>query len=148
MFLLILLVIICYYADMYRDVEKIQKKICEELATGKSLLSICENKEIPSRHVVYGWLESNQDFQDNYRRARSIQADIVFEECMAIADSCGNEDVNKARLMIDTRKWVAGKMKPKKYGDKQQVEHSVKPYEATTDELEMYKQHLIEGESE
>ena len=28
-----------------------------------------------------------------------------------------NEDIQRARLQIDTRKWVAGKLRPKKYGD-------------------------------
>ena len=30
----------------------------------------------------------------------------------------------EAKLQIDTRKWVLSRMNPKKYGDKQQMEHS------------------------
>ena len=32
--------------------------------------------------------------------------------------------IDHRRLQIDTRKWLIGKMAPKKYGDKQQLEHS------------------------
>ena len=34
------------------------------------------------------------------------------------------EHVQRSRLRVDTRKWIASKLKPKKYGDKQAVEHS------------------------
>ena len=35
-----------------------------------------------------------------------------------------NEWINRSRLRVDTRKWLMSKLAPKKYGDKQQVEHS------------------------
>nr|WP_218955665.1 hypothetical protein [Acinetobacter sp. YH12069] len=41
-----------------------------------------------------------------------------------IADSAEEEtaSIAKARLQIDARKWILGKMNPKKYSDKQTVE--------------------------
>ena len=33
-----------------------------------------------------------------------------------------HESVNRARLRIDTRKWLAGKLKPKAYGERQTVD--------------------------
>jgi hypothetical protein len=36
------------------------------------------------------------------------------------------EDANLARLQIDARKWVAARLLPKKWGDKQEIEHSGK----------------------
>lgn len=43
-----------------------------------------------------------------------------------IKDAEGHETVNydhisRARLRVDARKWIASKLKPKKYGDKQSV---------------------------
>jgi hypothetical protein len=32
--------------------------------------------------------------------------------------------LRRSALRIDARKWLAGKMAPKKYGDKQQIEHA------------------------
>jgi hypothetical protein len=62
-------------------------------------------------------------------RAREAQADAIFDECLDIADDGSNdfmgEDekyngdaVARSKLRVDTRKWMAGKLAPKKYGDK------------------------------
>lgn len=62
-----------------------------------------------------------------YARAREVQADKLFDECLTIADQYdataeklegGTDHINRARLRIDTRKWMAGKLRPKVYGDK------------------------------
>jgi hypothetical protein len=65
---------------------------------------------------VVKWLNTYPDFNKDYVRAREDQADFHADEIVAIADE--EEDPNKARVRIDARKWVAAKMRPKKYGDK------------------------------
>jgi len=57
-------------------------------------------------------------------RAREAQADKLFKECLTIADAARPEDVNVARLRVDTRKWAAARLAPKKYGD--HISHDVK----------------------
>lgn len=52
-----------------------------------------------------------------YEFARDVQADSLFDDLLTIADA-NDEEVNRSRLRIDTRKWAASKLKPKKYGDK------------------------------
>ena len=71
---------------------------------------------MPNRSSVHKWLAENKDFSDQYARAKDNQADTLADELIYIADNA--EDVQKARLQVDTRKWVASKLKPKKYGDK------------------------------
>lgn len=95
--------------------------ICAEIAEGKSLAAVCRENEINYRHV-FDWLANNKQFADNYARAREAQADYHADEIIGIADT--EEDPNKARVRIDARKWVAGKMKPKKYGDSTQIKHA------------------------
>jgi hypothetical protein len=70
------------------------------------------------------WLADDQDGKrrEQYARARDAQSDVIADEILMIADT--EEDAQKARVRIDARKWLAGKMKPKVYGDKQTVEHS------------------------
>ena len=48
-------------------------------------------------------------------------ADHYADEIIEIADK--TTDPQKARVQIDSRKWIASKLKPKKYGDRQTVEH-------------------------
>ena len=100
--------------------------ICSLLASGESLNSICKRKGFPSRNTVYRWLREYKDFRDNYARATDDRAESIFEEMLEIADGAEAEtaSIAKARLQIDARKWILGKMNPKKYSDKQQVEHT------------------------
>lgn len=94
---------------------------------------------MPSQGRVYQWLADNEDFQKQYARARELQADAIFDECIDIADDASNDfdrdtdgsvkvdhdAINRARLKIDTRKWMAGKLRPKKYGDKLEVDQKL-----------------------
>jgi hypothetical protein len=56
-----------------------------------------------------------------YAHAREDQADALADEMLDIADD-SSLDPNDRRVRIDTRKWVASKMKPRVYGDKVQTE--------------------------
>lgn len=117
-------------------------RICERLADGESLKAMCEDEDMPSKSTVFKWLAENETFSDMYARARETQADAIFDEILDIADDGRNdwmerkdaEDENigwrengealrRSQLRIDARKWMAGKLKPKKYGEKLELEH-------------------------
>lgn len=93
--------------------------ICEMLADGKSLRAICREEGMPSTSTVCKWLAKNAEFAEQYTRARELQADALFDDCLDIADKglLALDDAADRRLQIDTRKWMAGKLKGK-YSDK------------------------------
>lgn len=97
--------------------------ICERMCDGESLRKICEDRDMPSRSMVFRWLERDEAFRDQYARAREAQADKYADELVDIADEGTNENANIIRLRMDARKWAASKMAPKKYGDKLTNEH-------------------------
>ena len=96
--------------------------ICELVIDGKSLRTICLADDMPSRSTVMKWLIEQADFADQYARAREAQQDTYAEEIIHIADT--EKDPNRARVMIDARKWHASKLAPKKYGDKVDLAHT------------------------
>lgn len=98
--------------------------ICEKIANGRSLRSICAEDGMPPMKTIYRWLEANEEFRHQYARAREKQADYFAEEIIEIADSAEAESaaVSKAKLQIDARKWAASKIAPKKYGDKTELD--------------------------
>lgn len=125
--------------------------ICEELATSsKSLRTICAQKDMPAIRTVLYWLSEGENlnakdhfkaFTRQYTRAREMQADFLAEEIIEIADDGSNdymtitkgvmeynvenkELTNRSRLRVDSRKWIASKLKPKRYGDKVDMAHS------------------------
>ncbi len=101
--------------------------ICERLAEGESLRSICADKAMPGLSTVLGWLfdDKHEGFPEQYARAREAQAELRADEITDIADGVehgASEAVQAARLRVDARKWIAAKLLPKRYGDK--VQHT------------------------
>ena len=104
--------------------DEMAEKICEKIANGRSLRSICAEDGMPTTSTVCKWLIENKEFSEQYARARDKQADYFAEEIIEIADSAEAESaaVAKAKLQIDARKCAASKIAPKKYGDKQEID--------------------------
>ena len=98
---------------------------------------------MPSRRTVMRWLADPEhtDFRRGYELAREAFADRIFEEVLDIADDAGadwvasedangnsrtifdHEHVQRARLRIDTRRWVCARMAPWKYTDRARKVH-------------------------
>lgn len=72
---------------------------------------------MPERSTVYLWLLKHKEFSDMYARAKEDSADVDADDIKEIADDL-TEDPQSRRVRIDARKWIASKLKPKKYGDK------------------------------
>ena len=108
-------------------------EICTRLANGESLRSICSSDRddfMPALGTVMRWVVENQAFREQYEAARQIQAETMADEIVSIADGKGLEGEQlvalsaRDRLRVDSRKWVASKLLPKKYGDKITQEHT------------------------
>jgi len=97
--------------------------ICERIADGESLRSICREDGAPDKATVFRWLGEHEAFRDQYARAREAQADSYADDIADIADDKAL-DPNDKRVRIDARKWLAGKLRPKRYGEKIVQEHS------------------------
>ncbi|WP_292213135.1 terminase small subunit protein [Mesorhizobium sp.] len=116
--------------------DEIAARICEELIEGKSLRKICEAEDMPAASTVFLWLSRFPTFSEQYTRAREAQMEAMADDIVDIADDGTNdyvtktngdgstyeafdsEHVQRSKLRVDTRKWLMGKLAPKKYGDK------------------------------
>jgi hypothetical protein len=102
--------------------QELADRICERLASGESLRAICADDGMPDGKTVRNWLSDKPDFVLQYARAREDQAEAHADRIIEIADD-ETIDANHKRIMVDARKWVASKLKPKRYGDKLDLEH-------------------------
>lgn len=120
---------------------EIAEQICMRMMEGEGVVRICRDENMPCKSTVYRWLIHHKEFADMYARTIPIRADLYFEETLDIADNATNdwmekfnsegesqgwalngEHVQRSRLRVDTRKWAAARLNPRKYGDK--VEHT------------------------
>lgn len=118
--------------------QAISEAIFEQVVDGKNLTEICRQESMPHKATVYRWLSQNEDFRREYALAVDIRADTFAEGLYHVAETASPEDTARARLMVDTRKWLLAKMAPRKYGDKITNEHSgpdggAIPIKVTTD---------------
>lgn len=111
--------------------QELADKICEEIALGSSLRTALKGDDMPSMSMVFRWLREHAEFREQYARATEERTEAMSEDILDIADDGTNDymetdkgvqyngdSVQRARLRVDTRKWLMSKMKPKKYGDK------------------------------
>src|SRR3954470_19452968 len=101
--------------------------ICQGLASGQSLMRVCKDLGTP-HYSVLQWLRQpkREAFRIQYAQARELQADYLAEEILVIADDHKSDpDANSRRLRVDARKWYAGKLRPKKYGEASQIDVNV-----------------------
>ncbi len=142
----------------------IDEEICTRIATGEALRTICKDSHMP--HIatimtwVFGTVEGTEAFHEHYANARRMQAELYADELNDIADNGTNdwmerndsdnagyaingESIQRSRLRVDTRKWVASRLLGK-YSEKSEtkIEHSgtvtykpnIKRFDGTIDE--------------
>ena len=106
-----------------------------------SLVRINTDPALPLVSTFYDWLDSHPDASKKYARAREVHSDLQAEELsnitrnpyvgeIRVVRSGTNADgttfdteevrtidnVDRARLIVDTDKWILSKLRPKKYG--------------------------------
>lgn len=114
--------------------EQLVQTICSRLAAGESLRSICRDAAMPGAATVFRWLDEPEQadrFRERYARAREIGLELMADEILEIADDSSrdtrvdengaervdSEWVQRAKLRVDSRKWILSKQLPRKYGD-------------------------------
>lgn len=117
--------------------QELADKICEQLSIGYSLRTIIKDPELPSIATIFKWMRTNEEFLNQYARAKQEAADAMAEDILDISDNATNdwmednydkgktpgyalngENIQRSKLRVDTRKFLMAKMKPKIYGDK------------------------------
>ena len=108
------------------------EEICTVISSSSQGIKVLcqEHPHWPNKDTIFTWLRDNKDFSDQYARAKQVQIECVVDELLEIADDdsgdrvlgtdgqvhFNSQAIQRARLRIDTRKWLACKLVPKVYG--------------------------------
>lgn len=107
---------------------EVAERICFAIVEGQSLTKLCErDKSLPNWTTIFKWRRVNEEFDHAYAQAREMRAELWADEIIDIADEPAKDmaAVTRARLRVDTRKWLLSKLLPKIYGDKLEVSGNV-----------------------
>jgi hypothetical protein len=116
---------------------ELEDDILSRIACGESLRGICREDGMPNISTVIRWLDADENFARKYTRAREMQAEMLADEMLEIADDGTNdwmekkdqkgnvtgwalngEAVARSKLRLEQRRWWAEKLRPKVYGNK------------------------------
>lgn len=112
---------------------EIAAAVCERLSEVGSLRRVCADPSMPLERTVRRWYTENEEFASAYARAKEAGIDALVDETLDLADEpapstaqgatdSGHVAWNKVR--IETRRWLAERMAPKKYGVRSATEIS------------------------
>jgi|ERR1035437_8170384 hypothetical protein len=92
-----------------------------------SLRRLCAlNPDLPNRDSITDYMGRNDVFSAKCARAREDNAETMDDRILEVAQKVeyGVLDAKAGSVVISALQWRASKLKPKKYGDKQAIEHS------------------------
>lgn len=95
------------------------EKVCELLASGKSLREIGKMKGMPARSALWRWARAHPEIEEPIARARAQGFDELADK--ALEEACAASDPVKGRLALDARRWYLSKLNPARYGERQLV---------------------------
>lgn len=104
--------------------------ICEQIASGRALSEMIEKKEISvESRTVYRELARDPVFMANYARAREVSIEIKMSETEDIILGRGDfkdVDFERARELVNDRRWFAIRLQRFRYGDKVDIDVNAK----------------------
>jgi hypothetical protein len=122
-------------------------EVCTRIVEGQSLRTVCRAPGMPGLTTLFEWRRAHPGFAEQYAHAREDQADAHIEEMLDVARSAprakSSEEVQGYRLLVDTLKWRAGKMKPKSYGDKLTLDGGLSVRQMTDEQLNARLAYLL-----
>ena len=104
----------------------ITDQICQELMSGKPLTSICRNKDLPSLSTVHRWIDKHPSFAKQILQARRVGTQYYLDKMIEELETVSDKDVGIVREKLHHYRWLASKLLPSLYGDKQEVVQDTK----------------------
>lgn len=91
------------------------RKVCEDLAAGKTYQELTRNPRRPCMATLYNWRQKHPDFAEMTDAARAFGAEACADRALEVAEAATEETVRKAKLHVDTLMLRAGFLAPGKW---------------------------------
>jgi len=113
-----------------RPSKKTQKTVEEfliRISMGRSVANVCTDEDMPDVRTVFRWIAEDEAFRQSYTRACANRSLVYADTIGDIAKGvmAGKIPPDAGRVAIESYKWIAARLTPKVYGEKQQIEASV-----------------------
>lgn len=105
---------------------RIAKRICEHIALGATLRDALDREPLgPTIPTFWRWLDEYPEFRDMYERARTLQADLLSDSILAMAQEVLQKPkfAPAYKVAAEILKWQAETKNPERYGKSVTVQH-------------------------
>ena len=99
----------------------LSEKIQQQLMAGTPLTRICQAKDMPSISTVYKWLAEDKEFNKAIISSRRIGCQTYLDKMIEELENVSSRDVGIVREKLHHYRWLASKLIPNLYGDKQEI---------------------------
>lgn len=119
------------------------------LSQGNTLTEACRQANIPVR-TFNSYVDNDPELAAMYKEADILSSDAMADALINIDNHVvhGHSDPKMAKVISDNIKWVLSKRRPKEYGDRVQVDHSVTVDVAITTALDAARRRLPQIEKQ
>ena len=115
------------------------REICDTVSRShESIAALCRKfPHWPKDSIIFDWINKKPEFCAMYTRAKRAQIERHIDYIVELSDGDYYDPVKlaQAKIQIDTRKWIAGKLVPSVYGDAQQITVSFEDEQKMKEEL-------------
>lgn len=105
---------------------RIAKRICEHIALGATLATALEKEPLgPTVPTFWRWLDEYPEFREMYERARLLQADLLSDTILAMAQEVLQRPkfAPAYKVAAEILKWQAETKNPERYGKSVTIQH-------------------------
>lgn len=114
------------------------KAICDDIATTTTSIEVLSRQHGVNPSTFYRRLQASDESYEYYARAKRFQMEIMAEEILLISDDSSkdkktittrsgekvvvdHENIQRSKLMVDTRKFLMSQLAPMVFGSRQNV---------------------------
>lgn len=101
--------------------EEVAQAIFARIEAGESIAAITREDGFPNSCTIYRRVESDDVFRARFNWALMVRSELWAEQIVSISDSIKGstsmEEINAAKLMVNSRQWIVSRLMAKKYGD-------------------------------
>lgn len=104
---------------------KLCEEICDAIREGGHIKEVLKKKrKFPVFTTWCKWKRENLELLNLYISAQQDKTETIIDEILELERKVesGDLDPRTGRLLIDTKKWKAGKFYPKMYGSKASID--------------------------
>ena len=105
------------YGTMARN--QVMELICDKTSNGDSLLQICAIPGMPTVRQVYAWKRVHPEFKRQLEDAERVRGLRFAERVVDEAEATDSENHKAQKVKIEANKWMASKLDPSRFAERQ-----------------------------